>query len=317
MKLVSVIIPTFNVEDYIEEAVKSILNQTYRNIEVIIVDDCSTDKTYEILSCLRNTDNRIRLSQNNINRKIAETLNTAWNLSKGEIIVRMDGDDVSAPDRIEHLVRFLETHPEISLVGTSMTSIDANGKVLGKTTHYSNESFLYSTRHLINPCSHIWASRYEVYKVLKGYRNLPGVEDYDFLLRSYEAGFRISNIQSYYGYFVRIGRAGNTINTLGLLQRLRSKRVFTAHKNRLRGKTFNEADILDIKTMQIWTYLYDKSSVFLQRSILLRAQKKYVSMCLWFICSLCSPHQLSYLAQRVSLIFHKIWFFGRLSNYKD
>ena len=90
--LVSVLMPTYNVAQYIECAVKSIIHQTYSNFELIIVDDCSSDGTYEILKQLAKEDQRVILAQNEKNSKICITLNKAWALSKGNFIIIVTDD---------------------------------------------------------------------------------------------------------------------------------------------------------------------------------------------------------------------------------
>ena len=111
-RLVSVIIPVYNVELYVEEAIQSIQKQTYKNIEIIIVDDNSSDKTYSIVSHLKKHYSRIKLYKNEKNYQISTTLNRAFLNSTGEYIVRMDGDDISMPDRIEKMVSALEKNNE-------------------------------------------------------------------------------------------------------------------------------------------------------------------------------------------------------------
>ncbi len=93
LKIVSVLIP---VEKYVKEAIQSIQNQTYKNLEIVVVDDGSIDNTYKIVEELAKEDNRIKLYKNKQNLKIV-------NYAKGEYILRMDGDDISTPDRIETL----------------------------------------------------------------------------------------------------------------------------------------------------------------------------------------------------------------------
>ena len=214
---VSILMPTFNVEKYVNEAVSSILNQTYNNIELIIVDDCSTDGTFAILQKLALTDSRILLAKNEENMKICATLNKAWRMSTGEYIARMDGDDVSEPQRLEILMHFIEEHPNVDLVGSQVISIDEEGSIL------SYKQYLRSSKYIdkgnrIAPCvSHIWLAKRKVYDELKGYRNIPFVEDYDFLLRGQARGFNYANVDEYL-YRVRI-RQGNTGSTNGLPQR--------------------------------------------------------------------------------------------------
>src|SRR5690606_37410621 len=120
MDLVSVIIPVYNVQKYVTQAIQSILDQTYKNLEIIVIDDCSTDSTYERVLCLQEKDNRLKVYKNEKNIKIAATLNKGISLSHGQFIARMDGDDISKLDRIEKKVKFLKKNRHISLVGCSL-----------------------------------------------------------------------------------------------------------------------------------------------------------------------------------------------------
>jgi wbfO protein len=116
--LVSVLIPCYNCEEYVEEAVMSIIKQTYSNLEILVIDDGSTDNTGNILKMLVKEDPRIIYIKNEENLKLIATLNKGLNLCKGKYIARMDADDISLPTRIEKQVNFLEAHPEIGIVGT-------------------------------------------------------------------------------------------------------------------------------------------------------------------------------------------------------
>lgn len=133
--LVSVIIPAYNAEKYVEVAVRSIMNQTYKNLEIIVTDDCSTDSTFAILEKLASEDSRIRLYRNETNLKIVKTLNNMVLLANGKYIARMDADDISLPERIEKQVKFLEENPDIAFCGTNAVIIDENGRKIGKSCH--------------------------------------------------------------------------------------------------------------------------------------------------------------------------------------
>lgn len=115
--LVSVLIPCYNTELYIEEAVRSIMNQTYSNLEIICINDGSIDKTKEILLRLSEEDKRIRYVENESNIKLIATLNKGLKLCKGKYIARMDADDISLPERIEKQVDFLEKNEEYGALG--------------------------------------------------------------------------------------------------------------------------------------------------------------------------------------------------------
>lgn len=114
--LVSVIMPVYNGEKYLQEAIDSILNQTFGDFEFIIINDGSTDKTLEIIKSY--SDPRIRvISQEN--KGIIHSLNKGISESRGKYIARMDADDISLPDRFKRQSDFLEANPEIGLLGTT------------------------------------------------------------------------------------------------------------------------------------------------------------------------------------------------------
>ena len=113
--LVSVVMPVYNSEKYIKEAIDSILAQTYSNFEFIIVYDKSTDKTLDIIKSYQ--DERIKII-NGENKGLAAALNKGILSSKGKYIARMDSDDISLPERFEKQVEYLENNPEISLLGS-------------------------------------------------------------------------------------------------------------------------------------------------------------------------------------------------------
>ncbi|MGK0390344.1 MAG: glycosyltransferase involved in cell wall biosynthesis [Maribacter sp.] len=115
--LVSVIMPVYNGERYLSEAIESILNQTYENIEFIILDDGSTDASPRILSDFELHDKRIQVHSFKENRGIIDVLNEGITLAKGEYLARMDADDISLPTRLEKQVAFLEYNPDYLLVG--------------------------------------------------------------------------------------------------------------------------------------------------------------------------------------------------------
>ncbi|EGK8090632.1 glycosyltransferase [Campylobacter lari] len=116
--LVSVIMPTFNREDYVSFAIESILNQSYLNFEFIIIDDCSTDSTYSIIQEYAKNDNRIVVLRNERNKGIVYSLNSCIEICKGKYIARMDDDDVSLPERIKRQVDVMEENSDITVAGS-------------------------------------------------------------------------------------------------------------------------------------------------------------------------------------------------------
>lgn len=133
--IVSVLIPCFNAEKYVEDAVRSIMTQTYQNLEIVLIDDCSTDTTPQILEKLKNEDNRIKIYRNEENLKLIKTLNKGITLCSGEYIARMDSDDISLPTRIEEQVKFLNENSDYSIVSTMFYTFK---ELSGKKNLYIN-----------------------------------------------------------------------------------------------------------------------------------------------------------------------------------
>ncbi len=128
MKLVSVIVPVYNVEDYISEAIHSILGQTYKNFELIIVDDESPDKSIEI--CRQIQDPRIQIVHQK-NRGLAGARNTGIRNAKGDYLAFLDSDDLWTPDKLEKHVQHLDSSPNIGVSFSRSAFIDAQGQALG------------------------------------------------------------------------------------------------------------------------------------------------------------------------------------------
>ena len=130
--ILSVLMPVFNSEQFVADAIKSILSQSFRDFEFLILDDASTDRSLEIIKNFEELDPRIKVFQNEKNLGVVESRNKLINLSKGKYIAWIDSDDIAINNRLETQISFLEKHQEIGLVGTDAIIIDENGKETGK-----------------------------------------------------------------------------------------------------------------------------------------------------------------------------------------
>ncbi len=124
--LVSIIMPVYNVEKYIGEAIESVLNQSHSNLELIVIDDCTPDKSMEIAKTY--TDSRIVFCKNPKNLGLAQTRNTGMRVSKGKYIAMLDSDDIATPDRIGKQVAYLEKHIDVGICGTGYKLFGNNEK---------------------------------------------------------------------------------------------------------------------------------------------------------------------------------------------
>ena len=126
MPKVSVIMPAYNAEAYIKEAIDSILGQSFSDLELIVINDCSVDSTETVI--LGYSDCRILYLKNEKNMGVAATLNRGLEVASGEYIARMDSDDIALPERLTQQVQFLDEHPDYAICGSSLI-------VFGKNQH--------------------------------------------------------------------------------------------------------------------------------------------------------------------------------------
>jgi glycosyltransferase involved in cell wall biosynthesis len=197
MAKISVLMNVYNVEAFIAEALASIQSQTFSDIEIVVVDDGSTDGTLRLVEKLASCDPRIIVVGTPDNRGIPYALNLGLGFCHAPFIAKMDGDDIALPARLERQLRFLKDNPRIALVGCATTAIDQFSHPipgLGISRKPVNQEEVVRTMLLASPCGHSWLARREVYDTLSGYREMTFSEDYDFLLRAVSAGYLLSNL---------------------------------------------------------------------------------------------------------------------------
>lgn len=203
-KKVSIIMSVYNCEKTLEQAIDSIIAQTYTNWEFIICNDCCTDGTQDILESYRcRMPDKFILIKNEKNMRLAYSLNQCLKYATGIYVARMDGDDYCAPDRFERQIQFLESHPEYDLVGTSMRRFNHEGLADSVTKPMQVDK--YSMRNII-PFNHATIMTYSrVYEKLKGYvvsERTNRAQDYDLWFRFFHLGLSGYNLQEDL-YFVR------------------------------------------------------------------------------------------------------------------
>ena len=196
-KKISIIMGIYNCESTIAEAINSIINQTYSNWELIMCDDGSSDRTYEIArKFYLKFPKKIKLLKNDNNMRLAATLNKCLKYASGDYIARMDADDISLPVRLEKQLKFLEDNEEFDCVGSNM--IINNGKdntVIRKMPEYPTRKTLLKTTPFAHPTI---MARKSVYSSLGGYTVstiTARAEDLDFWFRFMKHGYRGYNIQ--------------------------------------------------------------------------------------------------------------------------
>lgn len=196
MPEVSIIMGVFNGERTLKESIDSIINQTFTDWEFIICDDGSTDQSYEVLLNYAKQDSRIIILQNKTNLSLAASLNKCLEIAQGELIARMDADDISDPRRLEVQIGFIKQNSNYALVGTSVSLFNDKG-IWGhrgsfgqptKTDVFLSKSFIHPSI-IIKKQALISVGNYTVSNLT--YR----AEDYDLFCKLYYHGFVGFNIK--------------------------------------------------------------------------------------------------------------------------
>ena len=148
---VSVVIPAFNAALYLPEAIESILGQTFRDFEVIVIDDCSTDTTWDVIQEYANRDSRICAYRNSVNLGIAGNRNKGVSLAIGKYLVWQDADDISAPERIEKQFHYMESHPRVGIVGGFLEVFNDRRGVTGVRKYFEKDVDLRKRIFMYSP----------------------------------------------------------------------------------------------------------------------------------------------------------------------
>lgn len=183
---ISVLLCVYNGEKYVTAAIDSILAQTYSNFEFVIVNDGSSDRTFEILEEVAKKDSRVRVVHQK-NSGLTRALNTGLALCRGQWIARQDDDDISLPQRLEKQVQYVTAHEDVGLLGTACDVIDVDGNILSM-----QEIPLFTKHHELcrelqcrNPFIHTSVMyKRELIQKCGGYsEDYPAAEDYECWIR--------------------------------------------------------------------------------------------------------------------------------------
>ena len=198
---ISVIMGIYNCADTLDESIQSLLAQTYDKWKLIMCDDGSSDNTYEVAKKYADEDpEKFVLLKNEKNMGLNYTLNRCLEAADTEYVARMDGDDISLPERFEKELEVLKNNPDISIVSTAMIYFDASGD-WGKTTVKEapvKKDIVHGTPFCHAPCM----VRREAYNAVGGYSvsdRLLRAEDYHLWIKMYKHGYKGVNIpEAYY-----------------------------------------------------------------------------------------------------------------------
>jgi glycosyltransferase involved in cell wall biosynthesis len=299
MARISVLMNVYNVEAYIAEALASIQSQTFSDIEIVVVDDGSTDGTRRIVEKLASTDPRIMVAGTPDNRGIPYALNLGLGFCRTPFIAKMDGDDIALPARLEKQLRYLQDNPGIALVGCATKAIDQFSHPipgLGVSRKPVTQEDISRTMLLASPCGHSWLARREVYDTLLGYREMAFCEDYDFLLRAVSSGYVLSNLPE--ALMLMRSRPGNMSARL----ELRKAHYYVAglYRERLRnGKDSYSAERYKraIRPGRVENFFYHIATTCVQKG--LQSHNRAFRYFLTMLSAILSPWQARYFLERI------------------
>lgn len=194
---ITVLMPVYNCELYIKEAVDSILNQTFSDFEFLIIDDASTDKTVDIIKTY--SDIRIKLIEKSVNTGLTNSLNYGLTITKGKYIARMDGDDISLPERFEKQIAFLDANPDVVVCGTALKVIDSDVVISYPEFHEEIKLGMLKHNCVIHPSVMIRKSVLDEYSMRYDVEKEPA-EDYNLWVKLLSWG-KLYNIQEVLIYY--------------------------------------------------------------------------------------------------------------------
>ncbi len=181
---ISVIMSVFNGEAYLAEAIESVLNQTFADWELIVINDCSTDDTAQILQMYAARDARIHVHTNEVNLRLPKSLNKAIGLAQGKYIARMDADDICLPDRLQKQFDFMEAHEEVALSSLRFMTLKNGVVAAGGCGGMGEDVYLRALLFVANPILHPGViAKAEVMKSLLYDANLTCTEDLELWTR--------------------------------------------------------------------------------------------------------------------------------------
>jgi glycosyltransferase involved in cell wall biosynthesis len=253
MSKISVVIPTFNAENHIEETLDSILVQRDCDFEVIVIDDGSTDSTVQRVAA--KADSRIRIHRNVINHGLPGTMNVALSLAKGEYIARIDHDDCALPQRLARQASFLDANPDITVVGTQIQhfGIEDGISAFPQDDATNKARFVSGLAYLANP-STMWRTDFIRSNRIAYDANLYVVDDLGFWFDCMLCGARFANLPDVLlRYRIHAAMTSFQLNGDRLFQSKRRlyKRLLPAYFPRLDGASCDA--LLDLYQVHVGT----------------------------------------------------------------
>ncbi len=306
--LISVILPVYNGAKFVSKAIESILNQTFKDFELIIINDGSKDNTLEILKSYAKKDKRIRIISRE-NKGLIKTLNEGFLAVKGIYIARQDDDDISHSTRFKKQIEFMENNKEYALCGTFYNVVSENGEFIRK--HFLPSSNINIQKNLFDSCfchGSIMIRKNMIENMIWYNKDSLHVEDYDFFIRIAKK-HKVYNIPEYlYDWCFR----GESVSFENYKEQRTNKiAIKISHTENL---CFENAKIKAIESYTLSDYNENLATVYLLENKRLKSIKHYIK-------SLLEDFRIkSFIKFVLSLISRKLWIksleYIRYNKYK-
>jgi len=277
--LISVILPVYNAEKYLAQAIESILNQTYTNFEFIIINDGSVDDSLKIIQSYMEIDNRIVLI-NRENKGLVYSLNEGIQKAKGKYIARMDADDISLSDRFAKQIEWIEKY-NLDICGSHYLVIDEHNNLQGLNltpqTHTTCFLSLVSKVPFAHPNVMIRKSFLDIHQLLYGQSEYKVAEDLDLWIRMYIKGAKFGNVNDILFKYRDIKNSLSKVNNKGILTE--TKNMLNQFSERYKKEIFNL-----LKDIAIQDLNHEEKSIYVRvifkffiKKFKLRQAFKYLS----------------------------------------
>lgn len=248
MDLVSIVLPVYNGEQYLSKSIESVLSQTYKNIELIIVNDCSTDSTAEIIDNFIRKDKRVKCINNPTNLKLPESLNVGFSAAKGKYYTWTSDDNLYKPEAIEWMVNYLNQNVDVDLVSCIFDLIDEKDHLVGTSNQFYVKKRHWSDLVYYNNVGACFLYRNSIAKLVGEYdKKLFLAEDYDYWMRLAIVGnikYVDENLYSYRIHSQSLTSMNSNVN-------LMAEKVFIKNIDFFEKKLFNYLDSIELSEFQI------------------------------------------------------------------
>ncbi len=248
--LITVLLPVYNGGEYLAYSVRSILEQTYKNFEFLIVNDCSTDDSLERIKTF--DDRRIVVSNNAKNLGQTRSLNIGLRLAKGKYIARMDTDDIAFPHWLEHQLGFIERNPEYAVVSTKVAAIDSRNRITRILNSPSSQNIILKSL-VASPVNHVGSLFCK--DVILGHggydESFKIAADYDLWSRLLRKKCRLASTNKVL-VAIRFHEQSISVIEKGRADRLEMSRIMRSNID-----CFTRMDISEKDVQSIWELIYD------------------------------------------------------------